>query len=562
VAQVASRALGKYERLSQERHERDLELAQQPSGHPRKLWFDAAAGDRAVQFVEGYCQHHKGEWAGKPLLLSDWQRSIVRQIFGWKRADGTRRYRIAYVEVPRKNGKSTLAAALGLYLLVGDQEPGAEVYSSATKREQAKIVWDEAFKTVKKSPKLQRFVRAFRNNLHCERLGSKFEPLSADAGTLDGLNPHGNIIDELHAHKDRGVWDVLDTAMGARRQPLTLAITTAGTYDPESIGWQQHDYACKVLEGVVQDDAFYAFIAAADEGDDFFTDAAQQKANPGYGISVKPSYLQEQAVKARAQPSFTNEYFRLHLNVWPQQVTRWLSLEQWGASDPIPDGLDPWAHARAREAQLAGRVCFGGLDLSSKLDLTALVLAFPAEDSDVVDLLCRFWLPEATIERYSRKGQRQYEAWAREGWLSKTPGNVIDYEFIRAEVNALATKYAVKEIAFDPWGSTQLATQLMGDGHVMVETRQGYKTLSEPAKDLEARIVDGNVRHAGNPVLRFCVANAVITKDSAGNIKPDKEKASARIDGVVAAVMALSRVICAKNEPGSYLDSGEVVVLG
>jgi phage terminase large subunit-like protein len=254
VAQVASRALGKYERLSQERHERDLELAQQPSGHPRKLWFDAPAGDRAVQFVEGYCQHHKGEWAGKPLLLSDWQRSIVRQIFGWKRADGTRRYRIAYVEVPRKNGKSTLAAALGLYLLVGDQEPGAEVYSSATKREQAKIVWDEAFKTVKKSPKLQRFVRAFRNNLHCERLGSKFEPLSADAGTLDGLNPHGNIIDELHAHKDRGVWDVLDTAMGARRQPLTLAITTAGTYDPESIGWQQHDYACKVLEGVVQDD--------------------------------------------------------------------------------------------------------------------------------------------------------------------------------------------------------------------------------------------------------------------------------------------------------------------
>jgi phage terminase large subunit-like protein len=544
MTKPARRAQGKFERLCMERHARDLELSRRPGGHPKGLHFDPEKGERVVKFVEGYCAHHKGEWAGKPLTLMDWQKEIIRQAFGWIRADGTRRFRTAYWEIARKNGKSTLAAGIGLYLTVGDQEPGAEVYSSATKKDQAKIVWDEASKTVKKSPKLQRFMKAYRNTLSCERLGSKFEPLSSDSQTLDGLNPHGNIIDELHAHRDRGVWDVLDTAMGARRQPLTLAITTAGTYDAESIGWQMHDYAAKVLEGVIEDDAFHAFIAAADEGDDYFSEQAQQKANPNWGVSVKPVYLAEQAEKARRQPHFTNEYFRLHLNVWTQQVKRWLSVEHWAASDPAAGTR---AAAIEREAQLAGRSCFGGLDLSSKLDLAALVLAFPAEEGDLIDVVCRFWLPESTIDRYAKKGQRHYKVWADDGWLTATPGDVIDYEFIRKEVNDLVKVYSLRELAFDPWGATDLATRLMGDGIQMVETRQGFKTLSEPSKDLEARVISKKIRHGGDPVLRFCVSNAVTVTDSAGNIKPDKAKASDRIDGVVALVMALSRVITANG---------------
>jgi phage terminase large subunit-like protein len=563
VAVVADRVPGKYERLWRVRHERDLELCRRPGGHPKGLRFDQATGDRAVHFIEKLCKHHKGEWAGKPLLLTDLQRDIISQIFGWLRPDGTRRYRTAYIEVPRKFGKSTVAGGLGLYLTVADGEKGAEVYSSATKKDQAAICWKDAAAMVKASPELKRFVKVMRGNINCERMGSKFEPLGADSSTMDGLNPHGNIVDELHAHKDRGVWDVLDTAMGARRQPLTLAITTAGVYDAEAIGWQIHDYATKVLEGIVEDDSFFAFIAAADDPpadqpDYYFTEAAQRQANPGYGVSPKADYLAKQAEKAKSQPSFYNAYLQLHLNVWTRSVTRWLSLERWGECElPAPDVR---AASLEREKSLEGKACFGGLDLSSKLDLSALALVFGGPDG-TIDVLCRFWLPEATVAAYSKKGQRHYDTWEREGWLTVTPGDVIDYEFIRSEVLALSKRFSLQELAFDPWGATDLATRIMGDGVKMVETRQGYKSLSEPSKDLEARVVSKKLRHMNNPVLRFCASNAVVTTDSAGNIKPDKEKASDRIDGVVATVMALSRLIAVGEKRGSLLlESGGLLL--
>ena len=558
---MASRKPGKYERLSAERQALDLKLTRGRGGHPRGLRWDPAAGDRPVQFIERYCKHHKGEWAGRPLLLEDWQKENIRQAFGWFRADGTRRFRTAYWEVARKNGKSEIAGGIGLFLTVGDGEPGAEVYASATKKDQARIVWSTAAAMVKASPELKRFVKGYRSNLHVERTGSKFEPLGADSNTLDGLNPHGNIVDELHAHRDRGVWDVLDTAMGARRQPLTLAITTAGTYDPGSIGWQMHDYACKVLEGVFEDDSFHVFIAAADEGADYFNEATQRQANPNWGVSVKPSYLAEQAEKAKHQPSFFNEYLRLHLNVWcMKQVTRWLPLDRWNECEPELTGGNLRELAIAREKALEGRACFGGLDLSTKLDLCALALVFP-DEGDFLDVLCRFWLPEATIEAYSRKGQRHYATWAREGWLTPTPGDVIDYEFLRTEVLALSKRFKLQELAYDPWGATQLATQLQGDGLVLVETRQGFKSMSEPSKDLEARVIGRKVRHAGNPVLRFCVSNAVVSRDAAGNIKPDKEKAVQRIDGVVALGMGLSRASCAKAKPPSPYETRGMLLL-
>jgi phage terminase large subunit-like protein len=555
------RPRGRYERLWAERQARMLELAAQPGGHPKSYTFDVDAGERVVQWVERFCRHHKGEWKGRPLLLEPWQRENIRQVFGWKRADGTRLYRTVYWEIPRKNGKSEMAGALGLYLQVGDQEPGAEVYASATKKDQAMIVWSTAAEIVKQSPDLKRNVRAYRRNLHCERLGSKFEPLGADSGTLDGLNPHGNIVDELHAHKDRDLWDVLETAMGARRQPMTLAITTAGTYDPEAIGWQTHDYAVKVLEGVFEDDAFHAYIASASEGEDterilkeqpdyYFTEEAQRKANPNYGVSVKPDFLRKQAAEAQRQPTKLNAYLKLQLNIWTEQVNRWLSLADWARADPLAAGADARAVALERERALEGQSCRGGLDLASKMDLNALVLAFDGPKG-VLDLLCRFWLPQGKLDEYARREQTKHFAqWAKEGWLVATPGNVTDYDFIEEEVRQLAKRYRLEELGYDPWNATQLAVHLLGDGIPMVEVGQGYKSLSEPAKELEARVASGRVRHSNNPVLRYCVSNAVVTTDAAGNIKPDKARASGRIDGVVASVMALSRIIRAPEGEG------------
>ncbi len=562
IAALTRPGAGKLERLCAERHARDLELAARPGGHPRGLRFDPAAGERVVAFIEGYCRHHLAEWAGKPLLLESWQKDLIRQAFGWMRADGTRRYRIFYWEVPRKNGKSELAAAIALYLLVADREAGAEIYTTATKEKQARIVWDTAAAMVSKSPDLARVIKRSRSNLSVPRTLSKFEPLSAEHDTLDGLNPSGNVVDELHAHKTRGVWDVLDTAMGSRRQPVTLAITTAGTYDPESIGWQQHEHARQVLEGVIDDDAFHAFVACADEGDDHFAEATWRKANPNFGVSLKPSFIEDQAKKGRQQPSYLNTFLRLHLNVWTQQARRWLSVDQWNACDPSDPTRAVRAVALEREAALRGQVCHGGLDLSSKLDLAALVLLFP-QPNNTVELVCRFFLPQTAAEAYSRKGQRFFDGWARDGWIITTPGDVIDYDAIRLEAMRLAEAFKLVDLAYDPWNATQIATQLQGEGLQMVETRQGFKTLSEASKDLEARIVAKQIRHMNNPVLRWNVANAVAVTDPSGNIRPDKAKASGRIDGVVATIMALGRANSAtQEESGSYLDDGPPLMLG
>jgi len=554
--------MGRFERLCWERHERDLALAYadgavpkdpRKTHHPKGFWFDPDAAERPIVVTEKLCRHHKGEWAGKPFLLEEWQRRILRIVFGWKRADGTRRFRIVYIEVPRKNGKSELAGAVGLYLLVADDEPGAEVYSSATKKDQAKIVHDAAVAMVKASPELRRFVRSFRNNLHCPRLGSKFEPLGADSSTLDGLNPHGNIVDELHAHKDRGLWDVLDTAMGARRQPLTWAITTAGTYEPESIGWQMHDHATKVLDGAIEDEAFFGFIAAADPEDDWAHPDTWAKANPNIGVAIKPEYLAAQAEKAKQQPSFLNTFLRLHLDRWTQQAERWIDLEQWNACDIECTRKE----MEQRETALEGATCYGGLDLSTKLDVTALVLVFP----DTWDLLCRFFVPEDNVAERVRRDRVPYDAWIRDGWLLATPGNVIDYAFIREEAKRLAARFDVREWAYDPWNATETATELQGDeGFAMVEVRQGYRSLSEPSKKFEELVVSKAWRHGGHPVMRWMVANVAVREDPNGNIAPEKPKrhTGLRIDGVSATITALTRAIVGASGSSVYEERGFV----
>jgi len=555
-----ARAMGKYEHLYLEREIRDLALAYpnvappsdpRETRHPRGLWFDVMAGRRVVEFVERYCRHSKGEWAGTKIVLERWQKQLLVTLFGWKRADGTRRYRIAYIEIARKNAKSTLAAAIGLYLTLGDQEPGAEVYASATKKDQAKIVHGAAEAMVKQSPELKQYLRTFRHNISCEKLGSKFEPLGADSDTLDGLNPSGNIVDETHAHKDRGLWDVLQTAQGARRQPMTLAITTAGVYDPTSIGWELHDAAVKVLEGVVDDDRLFAYIAAIDEDDDWRDPAVWGKANPNLDVSVKRDYLTEQAAQAEHQPSFENTFVRLHCNRWTNQVTRWIPLERWNACTDAP-------------RPLTGRVVFGGLDLSTKLDITACTLVAKDEDG-TWDLHFRFYVPaDLVAERETRHEMPSYAAWVRDGYLIAMPGNTIDYDFIRADLLQVARETKLTQIGYDPWNAEQLAVQLLNalnptrteTGFQMVPMRQGMATLSEPCKEFERLIVARKLRHGGHPVMRWMVANVSTRYDANGNIAPDKEHSTGKIDGVVSTVLALGRGVLVTPKPSVYETRG------
>lgn len=578
LAALVVRSPGKLERLAFERHAHDLALSLRPEGHPNGFIFDEALGQHAVDFVEGFCKHHKGEWAGRPLLIEEWQKRIVRIVFGWLKpeigADGrpngeyVRRFTIAYVEIPRKNGKSELAAALALYLLTADGEPGAEVYASATKKDQAKIVWDTAAAMVKASPDLKRFVKVQRNNLSCAELGSKMEPLGADSNTLDGLNPHGNIVDELHAHRDRGVWDVLDTAMGARRQPLTLAITTAGTFDPESIGWLQHQHAVNVLEGFAKppdkgfhDEGFFAFIATADEGADWTKPETWAQANPNYGVSVKPAYLAQQAQKAQDQPSFQNTFLRLHLDLWTQQRDRWLSVEKWDECDGSKLDFE----------RVRGRVAYGGLDLAATIDIAAFALCLPRDlaGRKFYDFLLRFYCPQDTVTARSQKDRVPYDAWVRDGWMIATPGNVIDYDFIREDVKAAGKIVDLREIGYDKWNAIQLATQLEGDGFTMAEMRQGYQTMSEPSKEFEKLIVSKGLGHGDNPVLRWMVSNAAVRQDPNGNIAPDKSggakektaRNSRKIDGVVASIMALGRAIVQPEPTASVYETRGVRVL-
>lgn len=559
-----SRAIGKLERLAYERQLRDLRNPPSyldDAGVEQRYRFSWATGNRAVKFFEGYLCHHKGEWARKPFKLQKWQKFTLRTVFGWLRADGTRRFRTDYEEVARKNGKSEKAAGTGLFLVAADGEEGAEVYSSATKKEQAKIVWNSAAKMVRASPELARFVQVTAGAIMVRRTGSTFQPLGANSKTLDGINPHGNIIDELHAHKDRGVWDVLDSALGARRQPMTVVITTAGRYDPEGIGYQQHEYAVSVLEGVIADETFFAFIACADEddlkGSEKFSDVALQKANPNWGVSAKVSYLRGQATKAKIQTGFLPEYEAKHINVWSQQAKRWLQMDRWALCEPeVELGVDQRALAAVREQTLEGLACRAGLDLSSKIDLSSLVIEFELE-GDAVALVARFWLPEAKVAEEAARGRRHYENWVREGWLVATPGEVVDYDFIRADIVKLSKLYQLQEIGFDPYKATQLVTQLReGDGIQMVEVRQGHLMMAAPCDDIEGKVVAKQVRHMNNPIMRWCAANCIVTLDPAGNKKPDKANSRGKIDGIVAWAMARSRNIVNGEKKSAYEDRG------
>lgn len=510
--------------------------------------FDPDKADHAISFFR-FLRHYQGEWAGCVLHLEPWQAFIVGYIFGWIRADGTRMVRTAYIEIPRKNGKSTLAAGIALYLMIADGEPGAKIYSAATKKDQAKEVWTSAAKMVKQSPSLSKRVRHFKasNNLSYEATDSLFEPVGADEDTLDGLNIHGVIIDELHAHKTRAVWDVLDTAVGSRRQPLVFAITTAGFGGAPSICREQHDYAERILDGIIEDRSYFAYIATIDEGDDWADEATWAKANPNYGISVKIEDLRIKCKRAKEQVGYQNTFRRYYLNEWTSQASRWIDLTIWDK-----------ARKRIKGEDLEGRECYGGLDMADSIDIAAFSLVFPGHPFRAKGF---FWVPEEAIEQRSKRDRVPYDVWAKEGWIKATEGNVIDYQAVRVDIEELAIVYDLREIAYDRWGARQLMQELENEaGLEVVSFGQGYTSMSPAAKEFMRLLVSGGLAHDGNPVLRWMADNVVVMTDPAGNIKPDKKKSREKIDGIVALIMALDRAVVRENRGSVYETRGIEVV--
>ena len=512
-------------RLTCERHIKDLENA-----HKRGFRFDKEKAERVIRFF-GLLHHSKGEWAGQKFQLAPFQQAFLWILFGWvKAATGYRRFNFAYSCLARKQGKSTLASGVALYLLAADNEGGAEVYSAATKKDQARIVFQESTRMVSKSPSLRNYIKQYRDSLSIAKTASKYVPLASDDDSLDGLHIHGCIGDEVHAWKGRALWDVLITAMGARRQPLMFAITTAG-YDRHSICFEQHSYSEKVLQGVIEDDTWFSWIAQIDPEDDWEDERVWCKANPTLGEIVKIEELRSAAAKAKENPAALNAFLRLRLNRWTESSVSWVPLDKWDACNgPVTHKL------------LHKRPCFGALDLATTTDIAAFVLLFPPYGDDTKwRVLPHFYLPEENIKDRVTRDRVPYDVWQRQGHFNLTPGNIIDYDYIRAHVNKLSEEYDIKEIAYDPWNATQIATQLEGDGFVLAQTRQGFTTFSGPMKRLLELVLRGEIEHGGNPVLRWMASNTVADMDPAGNIKPSKNKSTEKIDGIVALIMALAR---------------------
>lgn len=505
-------------------------------------WFDEVAADRAAAFFPLHLKHTKGQHAGKPFHLLGWQETLIRDLFGWKRPDGTRKYRRAYVEIPRKNGKSQIAAGIALLLLFIDKEPGAEIYSAASDRDQAKIVFQAAHDMVSTSPKLDSMSESLKMNISVEATKSFYRVLTSEVGTKHGLNAHGVIFDELHTQKTRDLWDVLTTSIGARTQPLIFAITTAG-YDKNSICYEQHEYAMKVLEGTIDDPEFYPLIFAAPDDADWTDPKVWALANPSLGDTILPDYIEAECRRAQETPGYVNTFRRLQLNQWTESYSRWLDIEAWNENG---EPIDP--------AELEGEICWGGLDLSTTTDLSAFVLVFPRNGGFVV--LCWFWVPEETILARSRQDRAPYDVWVREGWIEATEGNVIDYDYIEKKILELGNIYNIQETRYDKWNATALVNHLMAEGLEMVDVGQGYASLSAPSKELEKLVISQEFYHGGNPVLRWCAANVVIETDAAGNIKPSKKHSTERIDGIAAAVNALSGAIGGEDGGSVYDERG------
>lgn len=518
---------GRLVKLACERHLRDL-----VEGPARGLSWRPDLAERHFAFFRCLTLAD-AERGTRAFELEPAQKFINGSIFGWLGADGYRRFRTAYLEMGKGNGKTPLAAGTGLYCLTMDGEPEAEVYSAAVGRDQAKICFTDALNFVGRSPALARRMTRHANNIAYPATQSFFRPVSSEGRGLDGKRVHAAIIDEVHEHPTAVVVDKMTAGVKGRRQPLIYEITNSG-YDRHSICRQHHEYTIKVLEGIFEDDAWFGFIAAVDEDDDPIEDEnCWPKANPLLDMTVTRDYLRKQVREAKGMPAKRNIVLRLNFCRWTEQDTVWIPDGKWKASGGPVDA-----------AALRGRECFAGLDLSSTADISALVLDFPGEDGRHA-WLPFFWIPGDNVEERCRRDRVPYDVWIRHGLLMTTPGNVIDYDFIRDYINnTLAAQYHIREIALDRlFQGAQMATNLQADGHTVVAFGQGFMSMAAPCKTLEELVLGGKLDHGNNAVLRWMNSNIAIQQDPAGNKKPDKARSRDKIDGIVAGLMALGRAV-------------------
>lgn len=511
-----------------------------------------ALADRAVAFINSL-KHTKGVWYGKNFELLPWQDKIVRDLFGTLKPNGYRQYNTAYVEIPKKQGKSELAAAIALYLTCGDGEYGAEVYGCAADRQQASIVFDVAVEMINQCPALKKRCKilASQKRIVYLPLKSFYQVLSAESYTKHGLNVHGVIFDELHAQPNRALYDVMLTGSGdARKQPLYFLITTAGT-DRNSICYEVHQKAKDIMKGKRNDPTFYPIIYGIEDEDDWTDEKNWYKANPSLDITVDIDKIRAAFNNAKENPAEENLFRQLRLNQWVKQSIRWMPMDKWSlCSYPID------------KERLKGRVCYGGLDLSSTTDITAFVLVFPPEDEDgKYEILPFFWLPEETLELRVRRDHVPYDTWKAKGLIMTTEGNVVHYGFIEKFIEELGTQYNIKEIAYDRWGAVQMVQNLEGMGFTIVPFGQGYKDMSPPTKELMKLVLEKKIAHGGNEVLEWMVDNIYIKTDPAGNIKPDKEKSTEKIDGAIAMIMALDRAIRHGGQQESVYNDRGIIIL-
>lgn len=514
-------------------------------------YYDKQYADYAVSFIE-CLTHTKGTWSGKKFKLIDWQEQIVRDVFGILKADGYRQFNTAYIEIPKKQGKSELAAAIALLLTCGDGEERAEVYGCAADRQQASIVFDVAADMISMCPSLAKRVQIQKSvkRIIYKPSGSFYQVLSAEAYSKHGFNIHGVVFDELHIQPNRKLFDVMTKGSGdARTQPLYFLITTAGN-DTNSICWEQHQKAKDILEGRKIDLTFYPVIYGADEADDWTDPKVWKKANPSLGITVSLDKVKAACESAKQNPGEENSFRQLRLNQWVKQAVRWMPMDKWDKCAFAVD-LD----------ELKGRVCFGGLDLSLTTDITAFVLVFPPQDEDdKYIVLPYFWLPEETLDLRVKRDHVPYDVWERQGYIQTTDGNVVHYGFIEAFIEELGKQYNIKEIAYDRWGAVQMVQNLEGLDFTVVPFGQGYKDMSPPTKELMRLTLDESIAHGGHPVLRWMMDNIFIKTDPAGNIKPDKEKSTEKIDGAVALIMALDRAIRNEDKGSVYNERGLLIL--
>ena len=538
---------GKFHKLACLRHQRDRKR-EATSKFPYR--FDNARVEQFYRFAQRL-RHYKGKWAGQLIELTPIQKFRLGSVLGWVHTTTTmRRFRTAYNELPRKQGKSLEAAVIALYVTFFDQEAGAEGYTIATKRDQAKIVFNDAKKLVMSSG-LKGRIQIRVSNMNRESTSSKLEPLGADHDSTDGLNPSLIITDEFHAHKDRRLIDVMETATGARSQPLHFQITTAGS-NPISPCGDQHDYACKILERTLVDETFFAMICHADEDDDWREERTWRKANPHYGVSVNPDDMKALARKAKAMPSAAAAFKQKRLNLWVNAYQPWLSMEGWEQGNA--DGCDVQT--------LLHQPCYVGIDLASQIDLCAMTFVFPpTDDRRTWYLMPWIWTPEETLLERSHRDRAPYDVWVQQGHLLTTSGTRVDHQLIRAVLQEQREHYDIQTIGFDPWHADTLISQLQvedgfGDRQVLA-VPQTYAGMSAAALRFEAEVLDGKIGCNANPVMQWCASNIVVQQDGKGNIFPTKRKSRGRIDPIMAAIMGMALYVKSPVEsPNVYLDRG------